>query len=153
MHAFRCYIFAARIVCDSGPTCYFQLTCVHSALELSGRCALHLQEAQLSQRGRATQYVIIRKTMSVLEMRGFRPIATTLKYSAELDFIWNNIIFASTNRVTVWSCMYDANNCSKKWNNKTYSFTAATLRNNSLYGVQRKAESSKVKNVPGFEVL
>ena len=21
MHAFRCYIFAARIACDSGPTC------------------------------------------------------------------------------------------------------------------------------------
>jgi len=24
MHAFRCYIFAARIACDSGPTCLFQ---------------------------------------------------------------------------------------------------------------------------------
>ena len=22
MHAFRCYIFAARIACDSGPTCF-----------------------------------------------------------------------------------------------------------------------------------
>ena len=22
MHAFRCYIFAARTACDSGPTCY-----------------------------------------------------------------------------------------------------------------------------------
>ena len=24
MHAFRSYIFAARIACDSGPTCYSQ---------------------------------------------------------------------------------------------------------------------------------
>jgi len=23
MHAFRCYIFAARIACDSGPTCFW----------------------------------------------------------------------------------------------------------------------------------
>ena len=22
MHDFRCYIFAARIACDSGPTCF-----------------------------------------------------------------------------------------------------------------------------------
>ena len=33
---------AARSLCDSWASCYFQLTRVHSALELSGRCALQI---------------------------------------------------------------------------------------------------------------
>ena len=39
MHAFRCYIFAARIACDSGPTCYIVIR-QGAAVSRSGRKVL-----------------------------------------------------------------------------------------------------------------
>ena len=33
MHAFRCYIFAARIACDSGPTCSLYSGCMNALLK------------------------------------------------------------------------------------------------------------------------
>ena len=34
MHAFRCYIFAARIACDSGPTCLVLSTRIFMSCDL-----------------------------------------------------------------------------------------------------------------------